>query len=299
MKVGFLESATAQGAKVAGIKEDPKVMGQKYGVRWLGDEERSHCQCCRTEFDAVTRRHHCRHCGDLFCQDCSGNQLTHVLTGTSERACKGSLTLTLALTLTLTLTLTPDPNPNPVKGCVKATQIKLATEIEIKSPRFLARLATVLVSMLAMLHGFPAHSARSILLGLLGMLLGAGFLVLRWQAIQVQMPDHTLLLQLGIMAGLKIRDPTQDPVPGQEGPSEHEELAGIAPLFVDGLMASICLLSSVTGLSFYLFLEAIAFGASAWYNYVEVAPTITRLLNLQPAYARVQTDSDQAPEGAL
>eukprot|EP00635_Sarcinochrysidales_sp_CCMP3193_P013855 CAMPEP_0118906746 /NCGR_PEP_ID=MMETSP1166-20130328/10452_1 /TAXON_ID=1104430 /ORGANISM="Chrysoreinhardia sp, Strain CCMP3193" /LENGTH=590 /DNA_ID=CAMNT_0006846087 /DNA_START=107 /DNA_END=1879 /DNA_ORIENTATION=+ len=40
--------------------------------RWMPDAESSRCFGCQVEFDAVvTRRHHCRRCGLLYCEACS------------------------------------------------------------------------------------------------------------------------------------------------------------------------------------------------------------------------------------
>ena len=41
------------------------------GPRWMPDEEASSCTKCKTEFDWMNRRHHCRHCGIIFCNKCS------------------------------------------------------------------------------------------------------------------------------------------------------------------------------------------------------------------------------------
>ena len=41
------------------------------GPRWILDAESTFCSLCHTEFDWWTRRHHCRHCGRIFCSNCS------------------------------------------------------------------------------------------------------------------------------------------------------------------------------------------------------------------------------------
>lgn len=48
--------------------------GEFVPPRWMPDEEAEHCTRCRTEFDWVNRRHHCRHCGAVVCHNCSPNR---------------------------------------------------------------------------------------------------------------------------------------------------------------------------------------------------------------------------------
>jgi hypothetical protein len=39
--------------------------------RWVADEEACACKRCAREFNLVRRKHHCRLCGHIFCDDCS------------------------------------------------------------------------------------------------------------------------------------------------------------------------------------------------------------------------------------
>lgn len=48
---------------------------------WVADEESDACRLCEAEFGFVTRKHHCRACGELCCADCSAN------TFNEKRAC--------------------------------------------------------------------------------------------------------------------------------------------------------------------------------------------------------------------
>lgn len=41
------------------------------GPRWMPDEESNCCIKCQVVFDWMIRRHHCRHCGVIFCDKCS------------------------------------------------------------------------------------------------------------------------------------------------------------------------------------------------------------------------------------
>lgn len=45
--------------------------GQFIPPRWVPDQENDRCQGCSCAFDLWNRRHHCRHCGKVFCLPCS------------------------------------------------------------------------------------------------------------------------------------------------------------------------------------------------------------------------------------
>jgi hypothetical protein len=42
--------------------------------RWVHDSERDSCSDCRVLFDFWNRRHHCRRCGEVFCDSCSNQR---------------------------------------------------------------------------------------------------------------------------------------------------------------------------------------------------------------------------------
>jgi hypothetical protein len=41
------------------------------GARWMADDEAAACLSCGADFTRWKRRHHCRNCGALFCDECS------------------------------------------------------------------------------------------------------------------------------------------------------------------------------------------------------------------------------------
>ena len=41
--------------------------------RWTQDNESDFCVACNEKFSLFIRRHHCRACGRLLCNDCSSN----------------------------------------------------------------------------------------------------------------------------------------------------------------------------------------------------------------------------------
>lgn len=42
---------------------------------WVPDEAVSRCSSCGTDFNAFVRRHHCRNCGDIFCDKCTQGRI--------------------------------------------------------------------------------------------------------------------------------------------------------------------------------------------------------------------------------
>jgi SH3 domain-containing YSC84-like protein 1 len=45
--------------------------GEFIPPRWIPDEEVTNCHKCHSEFDWINRKHHCRHCGLVFCSECT------------------------------------------------------------------------------------------------------------------------------------------------------------------------------------------------------------------------------------
>ncbi|ERE89312.1 RUN and FYVE domain-containing protein 2 [Cricetulus griseus] len=58
--------------KIDDIKEANKAL---QGLVWLKDKEATHCKLCEKEFSLSKRKHHCRNCGEIFCNACSDNEL--------------------------------------------------------------------------------------------------------------------------------------------------------------------------------------------------------------------------------
>ncbi|XP_067858774.1 RUN and FYVE domain-containing protein 2-like [Heptranchias perlo] len=58
--------------KIESIKEANKAL---QGLVWLKDRDATSCKLCEKEFSISTRKHHCRNCGEIFCNTCSDNEL--------------------------------------------------------------------------------------------------------------------------------------------------------------------------------------------------------------------------------
>ena len=56
-------------AQVAGIT-GPGLY-QLSNRRWVPDLERINCALCKEPFNKIRWQHHCRQCGDIFCDNCS------------------------------------------------------------------------------------------------------------------------------------------------------------------------------------------------------------------------------------
>ncbi|BHF63245.1 early endosome antigen 1 [Sparganum proliferum] len=55
--------------------------------QWVADESASACSNCQREFSISLRKHHCRRCGDVFCQTCSTKKATMPASKSPLRVC--------------------------------------------------------------------------------------------------------------------------------------------------------------------------------------------------------------------
>ncbi|PSS31236.1 hypothetical protein CEY00_Acc04532 [Actinidia chinensis var. chinensis] len=49
--------------------------GNEEKDHWVPDEAVSKCTACGTDFNAFVRKHHCRNCGDIFCDKCTRGRI--------------------------------------------------------------------------------------------------------------------------------------------------------------------------------------------------------------------------------
>ncbi|XP_069754690.1 RUN and FYVE domain-containing protein 1-like isoform X5 [Narcine bancroftii] len=78
--------------KMEDIKEVHKALK---GNAWLKDDEATSCKQCEKEFSISRRKHHCRNCGDIFCNNCSSNELALPSYPKPVRVCDGCHTILL------------------------------------------------------------------------------------------------------------------------------------------------------------------------------------------------------------
>lgn len=46
---------------------------------WVPDEDVISCPSCSSKFSLTKRKHHCRHCGNVFCGPCCNKKVCHFL----------------------------------------------------------------------------------------------------------------------------------------------------------------------------------------------------------------------------
>ncbi|CAG2166126.1 unnamed protein product [Oppiella nova] len=58
--------------EVDGLKENT---GRLKEAVWTSDRDAVECHQCSKQFSVARRRHHCRSCGEIFCGNCSNNEM--------------------------------------------------------------------------------------------------------------------------------------------------------------------------------------------------------------------------------
>ncbi|XP_060076740.1 RUN and FYVE domain-containing protein 2-like [Ylistrum balloti] len=62
---------------------------------WMSDKDASQCSSCNKEFSIARRKHHCRNCGEIFCNECSDNKMPLPSSAKPVRVCDTCQTLLL------------------------------------------------------------------------------------------------------------------------------------------------------------------------------------------------------------
>ncbi|XP_008201701.1 RUN and FYVE domain-containing protein 2 isoform X1 [Tribolium castaneum] len=71
--------------QISDLKEEAS-RGKTDGA-WVQDKTATHCKACSKEFNLTRRRHHCRNCGDIFCNACSDNSMSLPSSAKPVRVC--------------------------------------------------------------------------------------------------------------------------------------------------------------------------------------------------------------------
>merc|ERR1711865_720030 len=63
----------------------------EYRVYWQPDSSATACSVCENDFTWRYRRHHCRFCGDVVCNNCSDRKAPHPTNDKNERICNACI----------------------------------------------------------------------------------------------------------------------------------------------------------------------------------------------------------------
>ena len=71
---GFAEADGAAAPETPGNAPDPSKSVAMLSSQWASDDQNEGCSRCTESFHHLNRRHHCRMCGRIFCQNCSSKR---------------------------------------------------------------------------------------------------------------------------------------------------------------------------------------------------------------------------------
>ncbi|XP_021347498.1 RUN and FYVE domain-containing protein 2-like isoform X1 [Mizuhopecten yessoensis] len=78
--------------KVEDMREASQVTKE---AAWMSDKDALQCSSCDKEFSLARRKHHCRNCGEIFCNECSDNKMPLPSSAKPVRVCDSCQTLLL------------------------------------------------------------------------------------------------------------------------------------------------------------------------------------------------------------
>ncbi|KAG0412719.1 hypothetical protein HPB47_010110 [Ixodes persulcatus] len=80
-----LENTLDERRASVGQMDNAKYQGRK----WADDSQVAHCTGCQKQFTVTIRKHHCRNCGNIFCNECSARSATIPSSKKPVRVCDG------------------------------------------------------------------------------------------------------------------------------------------------------------------------------------------------------------------
>ncbi|XP_031625433.1 rab GTPase-binding effector protein 1 isoform X2 [Contarinia nasturtii] len=64
-----------------------KIRAADTQVRWQDDEDVDECRSCKANFTVTRRKHHCRHCGSIYCEKCLSKTVASGRNNKPARVC--------------------------------------------------------------------------------------------------------------------------------------------------------------------------------------------------------------------
>lgn len=87
----------AEGFKFPALRESEAMFSATNAPTWVDGES---CHRCRVIFNIITRKHHCRACGQVFCSNCTKNTTTLPKFGI-EKEVSNNLKINLVLSISV------------------------------------------------------------------------------------------------------------------------------------------------------------------------------------------------------
>jgi len=69
-----VKSLTDENSNLVKDREDLFALQSKFNLTWVPDDFVNECLICNTPFTLLSRRHHCRLCGRIFCSKCTSKK---------------------------------------------------------------------------------------------------------------------------------------------------------------------------------------------------------------------------------
>ncbi|KAF8766577.1 Hepatocyte growth factor-regulated tyrosine like protein [Argiope bruennichi] len=119
-----------EGYKLQALKESDAMFVADTAPEWA---DGSCCHRCRTQFTVVQRKHHCRNCGQIFCQKCSSRSCPIPRFGIEKdvRVCEGCWEKLSKPQTTVPKSVSPNPEQSPTSSAQDSgSRTKSAAELK-------------------------------------------------------------------------------------------------------------------------------------------------------------------------